>query len=140
LSDDRVLAEHKLLYLGLRALALEEAGAVSQIRDCDPAMTKSIVNYLALLASFHDRSEVAQMRTALNLRDREIENFAADAERLANEKERLAVELQGIKRTLFWRLSSRAQSWVERLLPMDTGRRAAYDSFLKKIKSSVGKT
>jgi hypothetical protein len=140
LGDDRVLTEHKLLYLGLRALVLEEATMASQFQSSEHAMMKCIANYLTLLTSFHDSNQIAQMRTTIALKDREIENYAAAAERLANEKETLTLELRAIKRTLFWRLSSKAQSWVEGLFPTDTSRRAAYDSFLKKIKSSLGQT
>ena len=135
-KDQRVLPEPKLLYLGLRQLASEQLSMTSGL-STDDLINSSVTSLLTMLDAFHDESKLAQIQTALTLKDLEIETFAAQSARLAEENKRLASDVLRIKSTLFWKFFMAAESLRDQLFPLETRRRAGYDRFLRKLKSAL---
>jgi hypothetical protein len=134
LQDERALLEAKLLYAGLRSLVYERlsngpGGSASSATDA------GIEHLLELLRSFVDDNRMAQLHTAVTLKELEIEKLEGEKKRIAQDKDRLVAQLAALESTLFWKLFTAAGRFKDQYFPVGTERRARYDRFLRKLKS-----
>jgi hypothetical protein len=140
LLDQRIFLEQKLLYVGLRVLDFEASRRKRRAADADDIANKGIASLLALLTAYRDDSQVSELQASLALKDQTIENLTADARCLASQREVLASEIRAVRSTLFWKFFALMESLKNVLFPSQTRKRAMYDRFLNKLKSSLGGT
>jgi hypothetical protein len=123
LAEEKVLIEHKLFYLSLRALSL-----VPLSGNQDVEMTSAACGKLAaLIDELHSEHKLIELRSALAERDLALK-------RLVEENRSLTVSLDSIARSLTWQLSKKLEIFKERVLPGNTRLRKLYDRLLIRMK------
>jgi len=124
LAEEKILLEHKLFYLSLRAACLVRLSDDQSVEMVSAACGK----LMALIDELHNQHKLIELSSALAERDIAVR-------RLVEENRSLTVSLDSIARSLTWQLSQKLDKFKDRILPNNTYMRKLYDRFLSWIKN-----
>jgi hypothetical protein len=94
LSEGSVPFEYKLLYLGLRSLALEERCTMGIDDTTSAFVPNGIGNFLSMIDELHDQEKTLQLETALCAKEYQLRELGVRMRGELREKNQLILQLQ----------------------------------------------
>ncbi|MFQ5544281.1 MAG: sulfotransferase, partial [Nitrospiria bacterium] len=90
LNDNSLIAQHKLFYIGLRALTNQGFAAATPDGKIEDSISENISRFSKLLEQFHDEQKMAQLQSALTKLENEykfVQQTSGNLERILADKE-----------------------------------------------------